>query len=367
MKKVRITVKKLVRHDELVAEYENPIEHTCDMQAGQTFICSGLTRPEGLCRSAWETMFPFVKTLAYGGGNFYDGWMKNPKSAMISCNDGFRPVSFLIEALEEEAENDIVNNRMKSGTDIHAAAEKIKKTLVYPDGHSEQAESAVISEHELEVFVNEQPVYRLVCTKGSLRELVCGRLLTDGIVGSIDDIKSVHFCESENRARVFLSKDITWQKYTGTEPTCCTGNRVFAYAENKPEITPMPPYDYKPEWVFGLATEFGRDTKLHGMTGGNHICMLAREGRTLFVCEDIGRHNAVDKAVGFAILNRIPLCECMVFTSGRVPVDMAEKIIAARIPVLVSKSVPTAESVELAKRYGLNLICRAWPDKFEIY
>ena len=80
-----------------MAQYENPIEHACDMCEGQVFIANGWQRPEGLCQSAWESMSSFVMTLAHGGGNFYDGWMKNPHSAMISCNDGFRPVSFLIE------------------------------------------------------------------------------------------------------------------------------------------------------------------------------------------------------------------------------------------------------------------------------
>ncbi|MBQ6371570.1 MAG: TIGR04076 family protein [Oscillospiraceae bacterium] len=61
-------------------------------------------RPDGFCESAWESISPFVMTLAYGGKNIYDGWMKDPRSAMISCNDGFRPVSFLIEALDEDAE-----------------------------------------------------------------------------------------------------------------------------------------------------------------------------------------------------------------------------------------------------------------------
>jgi uncharacterized repeat protein (TIGR04076 family) len=53
-----------------------------------------------MCESAWETMLPFVKELAEGGGNFFDGWMKNPHSAMLSCNDGFRPVSFYVEVIE---------------------------------------------------------------------------------------------------------------------------------------------------------------------------------------------------------------------------------------------------------------------------
>ena len=104
MKKVKITVMRVACYPDLMEKYENPIEHACSMQEGQVFIANGWVRPDGFCDSAWETISPFVMTLAHGGENFYDGWMKNRKSAMISCNDGFRPVSFLLKALDEEAE-----------------------------------------------------------------------------------------------------------------------------------------------------------------------------------------------------------------------------------------------------------------------
>ena len=104
MKKVKITVMRMAQYEDLMALYENPIEHACDMKLGQVFIANGWQRPEGMCESAWESMSPFVMTLAFGGEDIYDGWMKNKKSAMISCNDGFRPVSFYIEALDEDAE-----------------------------------------------------------------------------------------------------------------------------------------------------------------------------------------------------------------------------------------------------------------------
>ena len=101
MKKVRITaVRQTVYHD-LTAKYENPIGHTCDVREGQQWLSIDGMCPEGLCPSAWESMRGFVESLARGEGNFYDGWMRNPMSAMISCNDGFRPFSFYIEALEE--------------------------------------------------------------------------------------------------------------------------------------------------------------------------------------------------------------------------------------------------------------------------
>ena len=104
MKKCRITVMRKVHHADLSALYENPIDHACDMEEGQVFIANGWEKPEGFCQSAWDTLSPFVLALSHGGGDFYDGWMKNKQSAMLSCNDGFRPVSFYVEALEEDAE-----------------------------------------------------------------------------------------------------------------------------------------------------------------------------------------------------------------------------------------------------------------------
>jgi len=92
-------VRKVV-HTDLMALYENPIEHACDVAVGQEWISADGQQPEGMCPSAWLSMREFVMTLAHGGGNFYDGWMRNPYSAMISCNDGFRPVSFYLEVVE---------------------------------------------------------------------------------------------------------------------------------------------------------------------------------------------------------------------------------------------------------------------------
>ena len=102
MKKIKITVMRIACYQDLMERYENPIDHACDMQVGQVCIADGWRKPEGFCDSAWETISPFVMTLAHGGQDIYEGWMKNPRSAMLSCNDGFRPVSFYLEVMEEE-------------------------------------------------------------------------------------------------------------------------------------------------------------------------------------------------------------------------------------------------------------------------
>lgn len=100
MKKIKITVMKMARYEDLMREYENPIEHECDMYIGRKFVCEGFSKPEGFCDSAWMSISPYVMTLAHGGEDIYEGWMKNKKSAMLSCADGFRPVTFLVEVCD---------------------------------------------------------------------------------------------------------------------------------------------------------------------------------------------------------------------------------------------------------------------------
>ena len=115
MNKVRITAIRQTVYQDLMAKYENPIKHTCNVVEGQQWLSVDGQCPKGMCPSAWSSMREFVESLARGEGHFFatrsispdgsyeyhDGWMKNPMSAMISCNDGFRPFSFYIEVVNE--------------------------------------------------------------------------------------------------------------------------------------------------------------------------------------------------------------------------------------------------------------------------
>ncbi len=96
---VKITVMRRTEYSDLMALYENPIEHPCDMKIGAIFLSVGGEKPSDFCSNAWKTLAPYAKELASGGGDFFDGWMKNKKSAMLSCDDGFRPVTFYLEAV----------------------------------------------------------------------------------------------------------------------------------------------------------------------------------------------------------------------------------------------------------------------------
>ncbi|MBD9163070.1 MAG: hypothetical protein EGP80_03830 [Blautia wexlerae] len=85
-------------------------------------------------------------------------------------------------------------------------------------------------------------------------------------------------------------------------PTCCTGNRVLNnhFITDQP-MTPVTPVPWKKQWIFDLADCFANGTPLHRQTWATHSCFLACDGELLFQCEDIGRHNALDKAIGYAL------------------------------------------------------------------
>ena len=100
MKKVKITALRRSVYQDLINKYENPIENPCDISDGDSFISINGECPKRFCPEAWKSIEYFVKELTNGGGNFFNGWMKNEKSAMVSCNDGFRPVTFLIEVID---------------------------------------------------------------------------------------------------------------------------------------------------------------------------------------------------------------------------------------------------------------------------
>ena len=141
-------------------------------------------------------------------------------------------------------------------------------------------------------------------------------------------------------------------------PSCCTDNLTQASPVRLPPLAPVPQREIPAAWVDALADAMGQGLPLYRATHAVHSCLLLRAGRILYRCEDLGRHNALDKAVGCALTEGVPLAECVLFTSGRVPVDMVRKAIRAGVPALVSKSMPTVQSLELAEEYGLKLFIR---------
>ncbi len=246
----------------------------------------------------------------------------------------------------------------------------VATNVVRPDKTGNAGTASLIAEHFIEVSMNEKPVLRLTCIPNRLSELVLGRAVTEGFVKHREDVETLYICENGNRARIYLKQEIGSVKDENmlqTEPTCCTDNRLLGNFKIDNKLRELAYADCPQEWIFALIQKFSENASLHKKTMGTHSCYLSYKGEYQGVFEDIGRHNALDKAVGYALINGLEFEHCILFTTGRVPVDMVRKAVMAGIPVLVSKAVPTAEAVEMARRYHLTLICRAWPDSYEVY
>lgn len=224
-----------------------------------------------------------------------------------------------------------------------------------PDG----TERTLAAEHAAAILVNEQPAFRVVCTPELLPQLALGRLLTEGWINSADEVERVAVCAQGLKISVQLRHPLAAAEQAGQEvPSCCTDNLTLASPVRLPPLAPVPQREISAAWVDALADAMGQGLPLYRATHAVHSCLLLRAGRILYRCEDLGRHNALDKAVGCALAEGVPLAECVLFTSGRVPVDMVRKAIRAGVPALVSKSMPTVQSLELAEEYGLKLFIR---------
>lgn len=217
--------------------------------------------------------------------------------------------------------------------------------VVYADGRVELGSCPVLRERELTVVSGGARLGQLTCTDTDLEELVLGWLYTQRLIDAAKEVKSIEI--RNNHALVTLDG-----------PDRAPTERRAVH-----KLPPAP--DWSPEDVFALARRFREGMPLHRRTGAAHSCFLMRAGAVVYAAEDVGRFNAVDKAVGYALRQGIPLGECLLYTSGRVSATLVEKLAAAGVPVLVSKAIPTAQAVSGARRRGLTLLCRAWEDRFE--
>ncbi|MCR5775625.1 MAG: formate dehydrogenase accessory sulfurtransferase FdhD [Lachnospiraceae bacterium] len=234
----------------------------------------------------------------------------------------------------------------------------LEVSVYHHDGRTQNESRMLLKEYVLDLTVNDKPWKKIVCTKQYLEELITGRLYTEGLISGVDDLigKEIDADKGEGRVRLKNGAGSDREGMADNDP-----------CRDLPGSKTIPATGFRPEWIFSLAALFSEDAELHRMTGGTHICFLAREGEMLFSCEDISRHNALDKAVGHGLIAGESLSDCMLYTSGRVQADTMKKVILAGIPILISKSVPTAEAAAMAGEYGITLISKAYRDSFEVW
>lgn len=209
----------------------------------------------------------------------------------------------------------------------------VHRTVLRVDsGSAADALEEVVSEHPLLVDVAEGPSFSLSCSPEHLRELVVGTLFSRGLLTAAEEVVSLTFSEDLARAAVSLSR----RKVPPSAP-CPDRVQVSASA------------------IRTLMAHNLSASALFQRTGGVHCVTLWSPGHPPLSMEDLARHNAVDKAIGHALLHRLPLACSVLAVSGRLSADMMEKSVRAGIPIVLSKGAPTDRAIRLAETAGITL------------
>lgn len=214
-----------------------------------------------------------------------------------------------------------------------------------------------------------------MCTPKFLEELVVGYLFSEGIISSYREIVGIDleidkksiYVETENEATYSFTGSNIQSKNVIT--TACSQNRTVDYHLLRNDKTAPPKMDLTVSYdeILEIAARFNKMSELFLKTGGVHSCIFINHGEEKLYVEDIGRHNCIDKIVGYILINNVKLVEPIVFTSGRVSSDMIYKVLKANIGCIISRSAPTNLGINLAKKYNLNLIGFARGGKLNIY
>jgi len=220
----------------------------------------------------------------------------------------------------------------------------------------------VVEELPIAIFVNGRHAVTAMMSPVNLEDFVTGYLFTEQIIKNIDEIESIKI--EQNRISVITTNLF---KVLGPKKTIlsgCGGSTSFIDPGKLPKI----------QSTFTISADAIRaslrslaDSDMHKMTGGIHMVALLDRENVLTIAEDIGRHNAVDRVIGFGLRHRIDFSRTYVISSGRISSEMVRKCLIAGIPIIISRSATTTLSLQIAGETGLTVIAFARGGKMNIY
>ena len=251
----------------------------------------------------------------------------------------------------------------------------------YAGAVARRSSEAVAREEPLEIQLGAAPLAVVMRTPGHDEELSCGLLVTERVVARPADIVSVRHCRearspeaAENVIRVVLAEGVrvdleALRRNLYASSSC----GICGKATLDNALAAAPPLEdparFAPEFLYALPERLSRAQAVFAETGGVHgAALFDRRGELVVAREDIGRHNAVDKVVGYALRSRrFPLAGHVLLVSGRISYEIVQKALAARIPVVAAVSAPSSLAVELATRARMALVAFLRGRSFNVY
>ena len=231
----------------------------------------------------------------------------------------------------------------------------------------------VAVEEPLQLIVDGHPLAVLMRTPGQDRELAAGFLLTEGVVTHPDQIARIDIETRDNHVLVFLADGVsldlerlTRHLFSASSCGLCGKATIEAITAAHPPVPDGPTFDSAPILAAPDALRASQET--FERTGGLHAsAIFSQSGELLLLHEDVGRHNALDKVIGQALLEDRDLSTCFLLVSGRVSFELMQKALAARLPLLAAISAPSSLAIEFAESSNQTLLAFLRPPTFNIY
>jgi FdhD protein len=257
--------------------------------------------------------------------------------------------------------------------------------------HATTADDVVAAEEPLQVVLDGQPFAVIMRTPGHDLELVLGLLFVEGLVRSIGDIRQSAVAasgrptdpapfpvrelpEAENLVEIDLlapraEGPVGWQRNLVASSACgiCGAAALDALRDDLPPLPPGPTFPASA--IVAMAPALREAQATFDLTGGLHAAgLFDRMGRLERIREDVGRHNAVDKLIGGALLHgQLPLRDRALMVSGRASFELAHKAVAGGLPVMAAVSAPSSLAIHVAHTFGLTLVGFLRGDHFNVY
>ena len=220
----------------------------------------------------------------------------------------------------------------------------------------------VIEESPLSIFINGRSYTTVMITPLLKKEFVVGHLFSEGIIKSLDELESIQI--QKNTAKVLTKSPLGELIARKTIVSGCGGGSNFLDGSKLPKIDSF--FKIYKEYVLD-AVRMIIVSELHKETGGVHSCGLFEDLSLLYRAEDIGRHNALDKVIGSALIDGCEFSDKFIVTTGRISSEMALKCSHANIPLIASMGATTSLAIDIADKTGLAIVGFTRGDRFNVY
>ncbi|HET9401620.1 MAG TPA: formate dehydrogenase accessory sulfurtransferase FdhD [Candidatus Acidoferrales bacterium] len=255
-------------------------------------------------------------------------------------------------------------------------SEELTQVVEWNDGSVRRVEDCLAGEEPLEIRIGRRPLSVTMRTPGHDAELAAGFVFAEGIVESAEQIASIaEIPGAQNAVRVVLARGAgshlsrARRNFAANSACGVCGKASIDQVRARAKKLPAEGFRISAGVLCSLPDRAKSEQAVFGRTGGLHAAALfTAEGKLIVLREDIGRHNAVDKVIGWAVLQRrLPLSNCAVLASGRGGFEIVQKAVVAGIPVVACVSAPSSLAVQLARRSGQTLVGFLRGKRFVIY